>query len=117
MTIAMMKPDEPGPERWPRRLLRLLLPDCREMSQLTSRSMDTSLGVTQWLRMGLHWVLCTTCRRYRRQLLWLRRVAGFSTQPPVGVARIGLAPEARERLLRRLRQAATESGTGGGDRP
>jgi len=113
----MPMPDDPGPDRWPTRLRRLLLPDCREMSRLTSRSMDVPLGLIQRFGMGLHWLLCTTCRRYRRQLMWLSQVAGLSVNPPVEVARIRLAPEARERLLRRLRDAADDSGPRGGDRP
>jgi len=116
-TPAMPMPDEPGPDRWPTRLRRLLLPDCREMSRLTSRSMDAPPGLIQRMGMGLHWLLCTTCRRYRLQLLWLRRVAGLSQSPPVDGVRIRLAPEARERLLRRLRDAGGESGSQGGDRP
>jgi len=113
----MMTPDDPGSEGWLKRLRRLLLPDCHEMSRLTSRSMDAAPGPIQRVRMGLHWLLCATCRRYRRQLLCLRRVAGLSVNPPVEAVRIGLTPEARERLLRRLHDAAAGSGPAGGDHP
>ncbi len=105
---------EPDPDRWSTRLRRLLMPNCREMSRLTSRSMDVPPRLSQRAGMLLHLALCATCRRYQRQLLWLRRVAGMSSNPPAEVPVKRLAPEARERLLRRLRAEAGEPGQPGG---
>jgi len=92
-----------------------MMPNCREMSRLTSRSLDAPPGWIQRAGMLLHLVLCSTCRRYQRQLLWLKRVAGMSATPPANVPSIRLQPEARERLLRRLREATHDTGAPGGD--
>jgi hypothetical protein len=97
-------------------LRRLLLPSCREMTRLTSRAMDTPPNAAQHLGMLLHLALCTVCRRYRRQLNWLRKVAGATPTSPASLATVRLQPEVRERLKARLRTAARNSGPHGGAR-
>lgn len=104
----------PEPDPGSNRLRRLLMPNCHEMSRLTSRSLDTPPHWNQRAGMLLHLALCATCRRYRRQLLWLRRVAGMSSNPPAEVPVNPLSPEARERLVRRLRAEAGGPGQPGG---
>ncbi len=97
------------PDSWWLRTRRLLLPSCREMTRLTSQAMDRPPGAVQRLGMGLHLAMCAVCRRYRRQLNWIRKVAGAMPDDPSNLVPVRLQREARERLKERLRAALKAS--------
>jgi hypothetical protein len=86
--------------------LRVLSPDCCEASRLQSEALDHSLS--RWQRFGLriHLLLCKWCRRYGRQLLFLRRVAREHPDRVNEISPQALSPEARERLKQSLRDQA-----------
>lgn len=84
-------------------------PNCREMSRLASRSLETPTPFALRLRMRLHHLICAWCQRYERQLRHLHDTApGLAERPELSTAR-GLTPEARERMRRRLREANPQS--------
>lgn len=85
-----------------------LMPNCREMSRYASRSLDSPLPFAHRLGFGLHLLLCRFCRRYRRQLLWLRRMAPkpLDADPKAPA----LSAEARLRLKQSLRDVKPEPG-------
>jgi hypothetical protein len=68
--IAGQKPL--GRLRW---LRVALLPNCREMTRRSSLAADRPLTLPERLGALLHLALCQLCRRYRRQLAWLRHTA------------------------------------------
>jgi len=85
--------------------LGALSPNCREAVRLQSEQMDHPLGWWQRLGLKVHLMLCTWCRRYGRQLRFLRSASqNQPEEPPAGVAQ-GMPPAVRERLAERLRNA------------
>ena len=41
---------------------------CRRATELISAELDAELSLPQRVRLGFHSIVCTGCRRYRRQL-------------------------------------------------
>lgn len=80
-----------------------LMPTCAEMTRLTSRALEQPLTFKLRVKMRLHFVMCAWCRRYFAQINFLhaqaaRRVSEFDLLPGRG-----LSPEAKHRLVQRLR--------------
>jgi predicted anti-sigma-YlaC factor YlaD len=59
--------------------------NCKETTELVSRSLDEKLTLHQRLSVGLHLFRCVACRRYEQQLKFLRmatrRVASGDNPP------------------------------------
>ena len=79
-------------------------PDCKEMSRLSSLAFEQPPGFTLRLRMWLHHLICVWCRRYERQLKFLRRVAPRLEQEVETASSRGLSVEARRRIVERLHE-------------
>jgi hypothetical protein len=84
-------------------VLRRLSPNCREASRLQSEALDRPLPF--WRRFGLrvHLLLCQWCRRYGRQLRFLRQTAHEHPEELTNATSERLSPEARERLKQSVR--------------
>lgn len=82
-----------------------LSPTCREAARLQSEALDRRLGLGQRLGLRLHLLLCKWCRRYGKQLDFLRAAAHRQEQHEHGLPPQPLRPEARARILRRLLEA------------
>ncbi len=41
---------------------------CRRAAELISKELDTDLSFQQRVRLGFHTIVCSGCRRFRRQL-------------------------------------------------
>ncbi len=74
---------------------------CRRASELASESIDRRLSMGERLRLEAHLALCRLCRRYRRQIRFLHRVAGRLESDEAPIVR-RLAPEARRRIATRI---------------
>ena len=85
-----------------RRLREAFLPTCREMSRRTSDAVDGHVGLARRCGYWLHLAMCGVCRRYRAQLLSLRRWIGRFGPDDAGAHR--LRPEARDRIKAALKQ-------------
>ena len=48
------------------------LRSCREISELVSQGLDRELGLGERLALGLHLTICKGCRRFSRQMAFLR---------------------------------------------
>jgi hypothetical protein len=48
------------------------LRSCREISELASQKLDRELGFRERLALGLHFRICKGCRRFSRQMAFLR---------------------------------------------
>ncbi len=73
--------------------------NCSEISRLVSASMDRTLPLYQRIGIRIHLMMCRYCARYRRQLLFLRRVvkamsATDTGDPPSAT----LSQESRDRI-------------------
>ena len=85
-------------------LWRVLSLPCEEASRLSSESLDHDLASADRLAWRLHLLICISCRRYRRDILALRRIStrlAEQTDPPVPA--MPLPDDARERIKRALK--------------
>lgn len=83
--------------------LRTLSPNCREASRLQSEALDHSLSRGQRLGLRLHLLLCKWCRRYRKQIRFLRQAVHEHPDEVNDAPPQSLSPEARKRLKQSLR--------------
>jgi hypothetical protein len=98
----------------PERLLQILTLKCEAASSLTSQEIDEPLGLPELLAVRGHLLVCRSCRRFRRQLQFLRlalhrqnaRLEQDEFEQDI------LSPEARARIERALMEA-----DGGRERP
>jgi hypothetical protein len=79
----------------------LTLP-CVEAARLTSESLDRTLPFHDRLAVRLHTLACLSCRRYRRQLLSLRRISTRLAER-VDAPTATLPDDVRERIKRSLK--------------
>jgi hypothetical protein len=83
--------------------LNAVLFTCHDMTALISQSQDASLSrPTRW-RMKLHFMLCVWCRRYQRQLRFLRRALLVLPENELGLSDQKLPTDAMERLKEALK--------------
>jgi hypothetical protein len=73
------------------------------MTRLSSERLDHPASLGMRLRMGIHYFMCSWCRRYARQLKFLHRAAPDTENSAPEEARQCLSDEARERIKQRLR--------------
>lgn len=81
---------------------KILTLPCSEAARLSSESLDRPLPAHDRLAVRLHTVSCASCRRYRRQLLTLRKAATHLAEmvnPPTS----SLPDDVRERIKRSLK--------------
>jgi len=79
---------------------------CKDVTQLLSESMDTSLPISRRVGVRLHLLMCKFCARYERQLLLIRETVRrlVETEEAVGGTLGGqLSEGAKERIRRSLR--------------
>ena len=86
---------------------RLLFAPCSEISRHTSMHLDQELPWAHRVAIGLHYCYCKACRRYRRQIRFIREAfrALVDKAPPAdALADLSLPPDARERIKHAIRQ-------------
>ena len=83
----------------------LLSPTCKEATRLQSQAMERSLSVSERVGLKIHLFLCKWCRRYGAQIRFLRSAAHQCEEHEKGVVPQKLSPEARERILRKVKSA------------
>lgn len=76
--------------------------DCREASCAQSESLDHPLPLAKRVGLRLHLVLCKWCRRYGKQIRFLREAAHEHPEALAEAAQQKLSAEARDRIKRRL---------------
>lgn len=82
------------------------LPSCREVTRLGADALDRPFPFGQRLAVRFHVLICVWCRRYLRQIAFLRQAV--RTHPDrlldaSDATAAGLSAEARERLKQALR--------------
>ena len=82
--------------------LRTISPNCREVSRLQSEALDHALTPLQRFGLRVHLILCKWCRRYGKQIRFLRRAAHEHSDQVAEASPGTLSPEARQRLKRVL---------------
>src|SRR5262245_18349601 len=85
---------------------------CHDMTGLNSKGQDATLPrATRW-RMKLHFVLCVWCRRYRRQLRFLRNALLVLPERNLDLIDHKLSPEAKARLNEILKAMEQDKSSG-----
>ena len=85
---------------------------CKDVSFLLSQSMDRRLPWHTMLSLRMHLMMCSFCRVARRQTLAMGdilHVYGRKTAAGEDEDLPGLPPEARERIQKQIREAATKA--------
>jgi len=77
-------------------------PNCAEMSRFASQSFEGTIPIPIRFRMWLHYFICGWCKRYARQLIFLRAAAPRLNKHVDQSIPRGLSAEARGRILQRL---------------
>ena len=79
---------------------------CKETSELLSRAQDERLTFTERMGVRIHLLMCRLCRRYEKQLRFIRKATESLAQGSAhdDEAAMSLPPEARERVKEALRQ-------------
>jgi len=86
-----------------------LMPNCKEVTELVSMSMDEPMPFFTRIRMWMHLAMCRYCSRFRRQLLFIRDALRVTPVPPEsGPEEPGLSEAARRRIKLAMREAAVE---------
>jgi len=73
--------------------------NCKQASQLASRSMDEKLPLWKNMVLKMHLILCRSCTNFARQLHFLRKASNRS-KPNLDFQ---LADEARQRIASALK--------------
>src|SRR5262245_3408619 len=84
------------------RVISIISPSCKEATRLQSLAFDRKLSILERAGLRLHLVLCGWCRRYGRQLKFLRSAAHQCDEHEHPDLPQRLSPEARERIKHRL---------------
>lgn len=86
-----------------RRLRSLVTLRCASASELLSRRLDEPLDLFDRLALNGHLIACSPCRRFGRQIRFLREACLRRNASVAPVDPDALTPEARARILRSLR--------------
>ena len=79
-----------------------LSPNCREAVRAQSEALDHPLPLRKRLGLWLHLLICKWCRRYGKQIGFLRDAAQEHQEQFVQAGPQKLSGEARERIKQRL---------------
>src|SRR5216684_5216658 len=80
-----------------------LSPTCRQVARLQSEALDHPLSFRRRLGLGVHLLLCKWCRRYGKQIRFLRTAAHQHAEHESHSPPQPLSTETRERIKQRLR--------------
>jgi hypothetical protein len=81
-----------------------LMPSCRDASRLQSEALDKELSLSKRFGLSLHLLVCKWCRRYGKQIRFLRDAAHEHSENLSEAVPQKLSAEARERIKQRLQQ-------------
>jgi hypothetical protein len=81
---------------------RTFLPTCRTASRLQSEALERKLSFSKRVGLALHLLVCKWCRRYGKQIRFLRAAAQECPDHLTEAVPQKLSAEARERLRQRL---------------
>ena len=82
---------------------RTFMPTCQRVGRLQSAGLDQPQSFSKRLGLRLHLLVCKWCRRYGRQICFLREAAHQHSDELTQATPASLSSEARERLRRSLR--------------
>ena len=81
---------------------RTLMPTCRQTARLQSDALDRPLPLSKRIGLVFHLLVCRWCRRYGKQIRFLRQAVHEHHDEVAEATPRQLSPEASERLKRTL---------------
>src|SRR5438128_2359009 len=79
-------------------------PTCPEVTRILSLGMDKELPVTTRIKLRVHYLMCSFCERYMKQLKYIRQVSREFPDKIGEISDATLPAEAKERLKQALRR-------------
>ena len=89
------------------KIMNYVLPDCKEVAELSSNSLDENLPLKKRLGLKLHIMMCKFCRRNNEQLYLIRKLIGKKLRSDeAGETEAGshLSEESRQRISSLLKK-------------
>jgi len=77
---------------------------CPEVTRILSLGLDRELPLTTRIKLRIHYLMCSFCERYAKQLNYMRQVAREFPEKIGEVSDATLPAEAKQRLKEALRQ-------------
>ena len=68
------------------------------MTRLVSQSMDQRLPLITSLRMKLHYIICVWCKRYAKQIAFLKRASRRFSENAANAGAEPISPDTKRRL-------------------
>jgi hypothetical protein len=92
------------------RAFHSILPTCRDAARLQSESLDTRPSGAKRFGLWLHLLVCKWCRRYGKQVRFLRGAAHDHPERLAEATPQKLSEEARQRIKEKLREQGPPTG-------
>jgi hypothetical protein len=78
-------------------------PTCLEATRLQSQALERALTLRERIGLKIHLALCRWCKRYGKQIRFLRSAARQQAEHEATLPRQSLSPDARKRMKARLK--------------
>ena len=79
-------------------------PTCPEVVRILSLGMDKQLSLMMRMKLRIHYLMCSFCERYMKQLKYIRQVSREFPEKIGEISDATLPAEAKQRLKEALRQ-------------
>jgi hypothetical protein len=79
-------------------------PTCPEVSRILSLGMDKQLSLMMQMKLRIHYLMCSFCERYMKQLKYIRQVSREFPDKIGEVSDAALPAGAKERMKAALRE-------------
>src|SRR5437870_1598192 len=79
-------------------------PTCPEVVRILSLGMDKQLSLMMRMKLRIHYLMCSFCERYMKQLKYIRQVSREFPDKIGEISDATLPAEAKQRLKEALRQ-------------
>ena len=79
-------------------------PSCPEVVRILSLGMDKDLSLMMRIKLRIHYLMCSFCERYMKQLKYIRQVSREFPEKIGEVLDASLPADARERMKAVLRE-------------
>jgi hypothetical protein len=84
-------------------------PTCPEVIRILSQGMDRELPLMMRLKLRVHYLMCSFCERYMKQLHYIRAVAGEFPERIGTTSQVTLPTETKDRIKAAVLAAGGEA--------
>lgn len=107
--IHMLKQWYRKVDRWYKLAYSVIFFSCEHVSRLTSEMQDRPLGLRERVTRWIHMRMCSMCRRYERQLQFLRRQFGDYAERYPEESTTKMPDDTKSRLLKKISDSSKDS--------